>query len=113
MSLDIYLGQEIDLGGPDGPEWHEVYNANITHNLGRMWQCAGVYDALYESHGKTAVDILPALEVGCDFMLTYPDECKKHNAPNGWGLYEHAVPWLQKLIAACRRYPKATVKVSR
>lgn len=113
MSLDIWLYTKVDFGGPKGPETITHYDANITHNLGRMWGAAGVYDALYESEGKTAADILPALEVGVDAMLERPDDFRKYDAPNGWGLYEHALPWLQRLVEACRDYPKATIGISR
>lgn len=113
MSLDIWLTQEVDYGGPNGPERVEHFTANITHNLSRMWSQAGIWEALYESDGKTAADILPALEVGCDYMLEHPDECRAHDARNGWGTYKDALPWLQRLIEACRRYPKAEIRVSR
>lgn len=32
---------------------------------------------------------------------------------NRWGTYDNALPWLRELAAACRRYPKATVRVSK
>ena len=113
MSLDIWLGQHVDYGGPDGPEFHEVFSANITHNLSRMWRQAGVHEALYESEGKTAADIWPVVAAGVEYMRANREACEKHNAPNGWGLYEHALPWLERLAEACRKYPRATVRVSR
>lgn len=113
MSLDIYLGRYIEYGGPDGRTWHEAYQANITHNLIPMWKLAGVYGALYESHGRLARDILPALEFGLLFMATHPDECRKLDAPNGWGKYDDARPWLRELAEACRRYPLADIRISR
>lgn len=111
MSLDISLDQEVDFGGPGGPERIALFDANITHNLCPIWRLAGVSAALYESEGKLARDILPALEVGLDSMLVKPAECRALNPSNGWGSYDDAVPWLERLIAACRRYPNATVRV--
>ncbi len=113
MSLDIWLTQEVDYGGPDGPERVEHFSANITHNLTGLWSHVGIYEALYESDGKTAADILPALEVGHDAMLEKPEECRAFDAPNGWGTYKDALPWVAKLVEACRRYPRATIGVSR
>lgn len=113
MSLDISFGTLVDLGGPDGADWYEVFTANITHNLNRMWQLAGCYEVLYGSHEKTVVEITPAITVAVDYMLEHPDECRKLDASNGWGTYEHALPWLQKTLWACQRFPKATVRVCR
>jgi hypothetical protein len=113
MSLDIWLEQFVDFGGPDGPEKRVLLDKNITHNLNGMWRLIGVYDALYMSDGQLSGDHVGALEVGVDFMLDRPDECKKHDAPNGWGTYKDAVPWLRDVLDAFRRYPKATIRVSK
>lgn len=113
MSLNIYLEQEIDFGGPDGPEKQTVLDKNITHNLNRMWHHIGVYDALYMSGGDLAEKHYPALAVGLDRMLERPNECRTFDAPNGWGTYEHALPWLREVAEAFRKYPKATIRVSK
>lgn len=116
MSLDIYLDEfrkcphcahDIDF------EPREVYSANITHNLSRMWEAAGVRDALYESDGKTAADILPVLEQGLEDMRADPARFEKFNASNGWGTYGNAVPFLADLVLACRKNPSAVVRVSK
>ena len=41
MSLDFYLSYEMD----GNVVW--VFDANITHNLGKMAGKAGIYDALW------------------------------------------------------------------
>lgn len=111
MSLDIYLdGASCDHCKRGG---EEVFSANITHNLRRMWDEASVCDALYESQGKTAASILPALESGLAVMQADPARFEAFNAPNGWGLYKHAVPWLAEVVRACRENPAAVVRVSR
>ena len=33
--------------------------------------------------------------------------------PNGWGLYEHFVPWIERYLAACIANPDSIVTVSR
>ena len=35
------------------------------------------------------------------------------NAPNGWGLYIHFVPFVEAVLAACEEHPDATIRVSR
>lgn len=113
MSLDIWLEQYLDFGGPDGPEKQTVLDKNITHNMTGLWRHVGVYDALYMSDGDTAEKHYPALAVGVDHMLERPDECRGFDAPNGWGTYKDALPWLQEVCEAFRKYPKATIRVSK
>jgi hypothetical protein len=42
-----------------------------------------------------------------------PARFRAYNAPNGWGLYEHFVPFVEQYLEACREHPDATVKASR
>lgn len=113
MSLDIWLYLEVDAGGPEEANRITLLSKNITHNLTGLWRHVGVYETLYHSEGKTAADILPNLEVAVDHMLEKPDECQTFDSPNGWGTYKDALPWLQEMVAGCRRYPKALIGVSR
>jgi hypothetical protein len=103
MSLDIWLTATIET---------DVVNKNITNNLIRMWEEAGVYDALYNSEGKTAKEVLPILEQGLQLMLDEPKKFTKLNSPNGWGTYKNAVPWLAELIAEFKEYPDGVISVS-
>lgn len=105
MSLDVYLTP------PDADE-PEVWAGNITHNLQPMWEEAGVLGALYESDGKRAAEVLPALREGAARMAADPTRYEAHNAPNGWGLYRHALPWLVELIQAFEANPDAIVRTS-
>ena len=114
MSLDIYLTapKRCPHCNNDLPEIRP-YSANITHNLHAMWREAGCEDALYESAGKKAADILPTLDAAIAAMRADPPRFERHNAPNGWGLYKHALPWLVELAEACRKSPEAEIEVSR
>jgi hypothetical protein len=38
---------------------------------------------------------------------------KKHDAKNGWGTYDQFLEWLKEYLAACQKYPTATIEVSR
>lgn len=93
-----------------------VYSANITHNLGKMADAAGIYQHLWrpEELGiKTAAELIEPLQAGLDRLRDDPEAFKKHNAPNGWGLYEHFVPFVEKYLAACREHPNAVVSTWR
>lgn len=115
MSLDVYLGVEVNTGGPE-PHWCELYEANITHNLGKMAAEAGIYKHLWrpDEIGVTkASELIEPLREGLKQMEDDPRRFEEFNAPNGWGLYEHFVPWIRKYLAACIEHPKATVRVFR
>lgn len=87
--------------------------SGCTHNLVPMWREAGVYEALYESHGSSAGDHLDTLRAGLKAMQDEPDRFKKHNPANGWGAYEGAIDVLTAWIAHCAQYPKAKLAVWR
>ena len=112
MSLDIDLVAYVDLGGPE-PVRFEVYSRNITHNLTPMWDLAGCYEALYESNGQKAQDILPILEAASKDMEANPAKYIILNPPNKWGSYDSACTFLGELIWKCREYPLAIVEISK
>ena len=91
--------------------WTKTVDKNITHNLVEMWDEAGIYDALYMSEGKTAASILPTLRSGLAKLRANPEYYTKFNSPNGWGLYENAVPWLEDLILGLEKSPRAIVHI--
>jgi hypothetical protein len=93
-----------------------VYDSNITHNLNRMAQAAGIYEACWrpEEIGITkAGQLIPLLKAGLEKLRADPKHFEQFNAPNGWGLYEHFVPWVAAYLSACEEYPEAAVSASR
>jgi len=126
MSLDV------SLIGKDG---EELYSANITHNLNGMAEAAGIYEALWRpyklhydyieqesynkelefegSHTMYARDIIGILTRGLAEMKSKPSFYERYNSPNGWGLYKHFVPFIEKYLEACIEYPDAIIEVSR
>lgn len=93
-----------------------VFDANITHNLNKMADAAGIYEACWrpEEIGATkASDIIPILEKGFEDMKARPEYYKQFDLPNGWGLYIHFLPWVESYLNACRKYPDAIIEVSR
>ncbi len=107
MSLDFSLEQKQNI---------TVYDTNITHNLGKMADKAGIYYALWrpeEKGYKKAKDIIEVLEKGLDKMKAKPAHYKKFDAENGWGTYEQFIPFVEEVLRECKEYPNATIKVSR
>lgn len=107
MSLDVWLKDA------DGAE---VYSTNITHNLGKMAAEAGIYACLWrpDENGIThAGQIVEPLAAGLALLVAEPERFEKLNAPNGWGKWEHFVPWCARYLHACRNNPEALVHVSR
>lgn len=97
-------------------EDRRVYSANITHNLGKMATAAGIYECLWrpEEIGiNRAEQLISPLSLGLRRLEDDPSEFHKYNSPNGWGLYEHFVPFVRAYLEACKAYPEATVSVSR
>ena len=106
MSLDFCL-ERVQLT--------TVFDTNITHNLGKMAEEAGVYDALWrpEEHDYTkARQIIPILKAGLKLLEEDPVRFEKFNSPNGWGMYEHFVPFVKEVRMACEEYPDADIRVS-
>ena len=94
----------------------EVYERNVTHNLGRMAREAGLYEVLWrpDENGWTiAAQLIPTLEAGLAKLLLCPDHFRQFNPENGWGSYEGLVDFVRSYLDACREHPAATVEVSR
>jgi hypothetical protein len=94
----------------------ELFEANITHNLGKMADEAGIYMQIWrpdELGVQQAREIIEPLRQGLERMKADPTHFEQFNASNGWGLYENFVPWLERYLAACEEYPDATIYVSR
>jgi hypothetical protein len=106
MSLDVYL----KIGK------REIYSANITHNLNAMAARAGIYRALWrpeEINAKKAKHITPMLRDGLTSLKEFPAHFKQFDSSNGWGLYIHFVPFVEKYLEACEAHPEATIRISR
>jgi hypothetical protein len=103
MSLDVKLREE-------------VYSANITHNLGKMASEAGIYQALWrpeELGYYSARELITPLTKGLALLVAEPERFIKFNSPNGWGMYEHFVPFVRRYVQACSDHPDAVICVSR
>lgn len=112
MSLDVHLTATRKT---------EVYWANITHNLGKMAGKVKVgksslYEYLWrpeELNIKQAGELIKPLREGLKKLKANPEKYKKFDSPNGWGLYIHFVPFVEKYLTACEENPDASIEVSR
>jgi len=94
-----------------------VFDRNITHNLGKMAAIADIYNALWRSRGgdstdseqyidyKTAENLIEPLTIGLQKLKTDPEHFKEFDSPNGWGVYEHFIPFVEAILEACKKYP--------
>jgi hypothetical protein len=95
-------------------ESDDVFSANITHNLGKMAEEAGIYECLWrpDELGITqAESLIKLLSEGLRKLKRDPERFIPLNPPNGWGSYDDFVPWLERYLIACITYPEAKVSV--
>lgn len=107
MSLDVTL---------IAPRPTEVYWRNITHNLNKMAQEAGIYQHLWrpeELNITVAKDLIDPLTEGLARLEDKPEHYRKFDAPNGWGTYDNFVDFVRDYLKACQENPDATIEVSR
>lgn len=113
MSLDLYLTRDAC---PHCGRGDAGWSCNITHNLNKMADEAGIYGVLWlpEENGiTTAAQLIEPLRKAIAEMKADPERFKAHNAKNGWGLYENFVPRLEELLVECERTPSAAVRANR
>ena len=100
----------------DAGDKTEVYSDNITHNLTKMADEAGIYEPLWrpDEVGITkAEQLVEPLSAVLERLHAEPNRYRKFDPPNGWGKYENLVVFVDRYLAACRKFPAADVSVSR
>lgn len=114
MSLDVSLEVNKCLHCNHSDE---VFSANITHNLNEMAEEAGIYKHVWRPEEleeiKQAGDLIEPLTDGLTQMKEDPERFERHDSPNGWGVYEDFVMWLEEYLTACKQWPNATITVDR
>lgn len=91
-----------------------VYSRNITHNLGRMAEAAGIYKELWHPGDigiSTAAQLIEPLRAGLVRLRTDPGRFFAFNPSNGWGTYEGLVEFVTDYLRACEKFPNAAVSV--
>ena len=107
MSLDVYLSVVQPV---------EIYEANITHNLGGMAKAAELYTVLWRPEEREialAWQLVEPLKAGLAALKADPEKFRAMNPTNGWGAYENLVKFVEEYLAACEANPDAEVRVSR
>ena len=107
MSLDVYLTAIRPT---------VVFDCNITHNLGAMAAEAGIYKHLWrpdELGITTAGELVEPLAAGLTLLQSDPERFTAFDAPNGWGVHENLVGFVERYLTACRENPDAKIEVSR
>lgn len=97
-------------------EVEQFYDANITHNLGKMAEEAGIYKALWRPEEiaiTKARQLIGPLNAGLRLLQSDPERFKKHNPVNGWGNYDGLVEFISRYLRACEEHPEADVGASR
>ena len=140
MSLDVEIYRNYHVTYDEGktlePKKESLYHANITHNLGKMAEAAGIYEALWrpyqlkeeynipegdhdaeyafeEANPVRANEIIPIIEKGLKDMKKRPKHYEKFNSPNGWGMYHNFVPWIERYLEALKEHPESFVECDR
>lgn len=119
MSLDISLIErnvvvQCPCCGRDTSISKEVFQTNITHNVGKMASEARVYNCIWAPKAvgiKKAEDLLPFIEKGLGLMMADPQKFKELEAKNGWGTYKQFFSWLEILRDTCLEHPEAEIEV--
>jgi len=107
MSLDVYLTEVRET---------TIYDRNITHNLNKMADEAGIYKHLWrpeEIEITKAAQLIEPLREGLSLLLSDPERFKKFDPENKWGDYDGLVNFVREYLAACEENPNASVSVSR
>lgn len=108
MSLDVYLN--CDKCGA------QCFEANITHNLTRMADAAGIYQHLWrpEELGiSKAGELIEPLQQGLQLLVSDPARFKKFDPENGWGDYHGLVRFVTNYLEACRKAPDSDISTCR
>ena len=107
MSLDVYLSEVRET---------TIYDRNITHNLNKMADAAGIYKHLWrpeEIEITKAAQLIEPLREGLALLLSDPERFKKFDPENKWGDYDGLVDFVREYLSACEENPNASVRVSR
>lgn len=110
MSLSVYI---IDMSIQD-EEKSVLYNYNITHNLNKMAEEAGLYKALWcpdELHIVKALELIEYLSIGLKELKSDPEYYKQFNPTNKWGSYDNLVTFTEKYLKACEHYPEHYIDI--
>lgn len=85
----------------------EEAQARNYHGAGGVFELEGTLPVVH------ARDLIEPLTRGLTLLKSDPERFKRLNPENGWGSYAGFVPWVERYLHACERWPDAEVRVSR
>jgi hypothetical protein len=113
----------------------QVFHLNITHNLVKMAEAAGLYEAMWrpyklmqgyhesdnyeaeslfeENQVIEAKMLIPFLKTGIAKLLAKPSDFTIFEPNNGWGTFIQLVNTAKDYLEACEKYLEAQVITSR
>lgn len=104
MSYDAWM--QIDTGGSEKACVDDI--GNMTSNVSPMWTKALGF-RLRDLQDKLGADCVPHLLRAVQHIRAPENRAdyEAMNPSNGWGNHAHATEFLEKLLSACERHPKA------
>jgi hypothetical protein len=94
-----------------------VFKYNITHNLGKMAEAAGIYKHIWRPEDIGISFVCPVfikeLKEGLDRLQSNPAQFAEFTPSNGWGSYDGLVDFVKSYIVACEEFPEAKIHISR
>lgn len=94
-----FIDTEIEVG---------AYTYNVNPMYSRAMNIKGLTKALNDKKCKKVIKIL---QQGIIAMGGDPDTYKAMNPKNGWGDYEGALRFLERIYSKCGEYPNYKIKV--
>ena len=86
---------------------------NYTCNVAPMYKKAGLPNgSLNDLNGTPAKKMAEILAPVILYMKCYSRELTALEPSNGWGHYDGALVFLERIYNACRKYPRRVVVVS-
>lgn len=89
-----------------------VFSANITHNLTKMADAAGIYETIWQPETLgfvIAEQLIKPLAEGRSALYHNPGRFSMYNPENGWGSYSTLVRLVEDYLKACIEFPKARI----
>jgi hypothetical protein len=86
---------------------------NYTYNCATMFYLALEGDGgLRGLDGVTGADAAISLSRAVKKMKDWPDAFRALNPPNGWGDYDGALQFLERLLQNCLSHPTAKIRIT-
>lgn len=107
MSWDVSLIKECKCCN----KTDEIEVGNYTYNVSKMYNLA-MDCTISDLHGLIANDVTVKLLEGINHMKQYSETYIQLNPANGYGNYEGAVKFLEKIYDACMKNPDYKIDVN-